>query len=84
MAAQFEIGKTYATRSICDHESWFRIQVVGRTAKTLDVMLCDGSHTRKTCRVFVFDNVEHVRPWGTYSMCPVIGADDAGRGEEAA
>ncbi len=74
---QFEIGKTYATRSIVDADTWVRITVAKRTAKTITTT--EG----KTLRPHVYEDTEQVRPWGSYSMCPIIGADDEGRGEEA-
>lgn len=78
MTLQFEAGKTYATRSICDHETWMRITVKARTEKTITV---DRSGKTKTLRPYVYEGVEQVKPWGTYSMCAIIGADDEGRGQ---
>ena len=31
----FKAGKSYATRSICDHDCWMRVTVLSRTAKTV-------------------------------------------------
>jgi hypothetical protein len=67
---KFEAGKTYATRSICDSNSVFKITVVRRTAKTI------WTECGKTLRVFLYEGIEQVKPLGSYSMCPVIGADD--------
>lgn len=39
--AQFEVGKTYYTRSICNHDCIFSVKVIKRTAKTV-VVLKDG------------------------------------------
>lgn len=66
---QFEVGKTYWTRSICDHESIFRLTVAARTAKTITTE--DG----KRLRVSVYEGREQVKPCGSYSMCPIIRAD---------
>jgi hypothetical protein len=66
----FQPGKTYATRSICDHNSIIRVTVASRTAKTIKTE--DG----KVLRVSVYDGVEQVKPWGSYSMAPIVGADD--------
>ena len=71
----FQPNKTYATRSICDHEMWFRISVVNRTAKTVRVWR-SGERSPRTCRISLYNGVEQVKPWGSYSMCPIIGADD--------
>lgn len=69
MTKTFEAGKTYYTRSICDHDHIIRVTVVGRTAKTIK------TDKGKTFRIFVLDGVERVKPWGSYSMCPIVGAD---------
>ena len=67
---QFEAGKTYSTRSICDHNCIISITVERRTAKT--IRTTEG----KTFRISTYNGIEQVLPWGRYSMCPVIGADD--------
>lgn len=71
--AQFEVGKTYYTRSICNHDCIFSIKVLKRTAKTV-VVLKDGKEKR--CKIGLSYNgkEETITPWGIYSMCPVIGA----------
>lgn len=72
---QFEIGKTYSTRSICDHECVWNFTVVKRTASTITIT--DGKET-KTCRIVKnlseYDGRETVRPLGNYSMCPLLRA----------
>ena len=65
----FETGKTYATRSACDYNCIIRVTVASRTPKTIKT--AEG----KTLRVSVFDGVEQVKPWGSYSMAPIVGAD---------
>jgi hypothetical protein len=70
----FRPGESYATRSICDHDCWFRVTVLSRTAKTVTT-------NRGVSRIVLHQGVEQIKPWGTYSMCPVIGADDEGRGQ---
>lgn len=67
---KFEAGKTYATRSICDSDMVISITVAKRTAKRLTTT--DG----KTLGISEYNGIEQVRPWGRYSMCPVIAADD--------
>ena len=66
----FEPGKTYTTRSICDHDCIIKLNVASRTAKTLTTI--DGEKFRITW----FAGVEQVKPWGAYSMAPIVGADD--------
>lgn len=71
--AQFEVGKTYYTRSICNHDCIFSIKVLKRTAKTV-VVLKDGKEKRCKIGLSYNEKEETITPWGIYSMCPVIGA----------
>lgn len=73
---RFEIGKTYYTRSLCDHDCIYSAKVIARTAKSVRVILDarDGVKLRRvspnydgTCEVFA--------PFGSYSMSPTIRAD---------
>ena len=72
----FEIGKTYSTRSICDHNCIFSYTVIARTAKTITIT--DGRETKK-CRIIKnlseYRKAESIYPLGQYSMCPIISAD---------
>lgn len=68
---KFEIGKKYTTRSICDHNCIFEIEVIGRTEKTIKAMF-DGKV--KTYRPYIFEDAECIKPCGNYSMCPIIRA----------
>ena len=68
--AKFEAGKTYATRSITDHNCVIRVTIVKRTAKT--VTTDNGKRFRVS--VSPYDGVETIKPYGSYSMCPVISA----------
>lgn len=70
---KFEIGKTYTTRSICDHECIYTAKVLKRTAKTVLVKL-SGESEPKRRRVREWRGVECFNPFGTYSMAPVIRA----------
>ena len=67
---QFQPGKTYSTRSICDHDCIISITVESRTAKTIKTT------AGKSLRIASYDGVEMVRPWGRYSMAPIIDATD--------
>lgn len=73
---QFEIGKTYQTRSICDSNCIISITVTGRTASTITV---NESGEIKKLRISKkyseFRNAETVLPWGSYSMAPMISAE---------
>jgi hypothetical protein len=64
----FQIGKTYSTRSACDHNCIISIEVVKRTAKTVT------TKSGKTLRVSEYGGVECVKPWGSYSMAPIVRA----------
>lgn len=68
---KFEAGKTYWTRSVCDHNCIVRVAVAKRTAKTIT------TDEGKTLRIREWNGVEQVKPWGTYSMAPIVGADRA-------
>jgi len=67
--AKFQIGKTYWTRSIVDADFRVCVTVSKRTAKTITT--ANG----KNLRISEWNGVEQVKPWGTYSMCPIVGAD---------
>lgn len=68
-ATAFEPGNTYWTRSICDYDCIVRVPVARRTAKTIT------TDAGKVLRIFIYEGVERVRPWGSYSMCPTVSAD---------
>lgn len=67
---RFEQGKTYQTRSICDHDCIVAVRVVSRTAKTIK------TDEGKTLRIAVWHDgsAEYVKPWGSYSMAPMVKA----------
>lgn len=71
--SKFEAGKTYTTRSICNHDCVIEIRVIKRTAKTI---VADTGEMRgvKRLRITEHDGVETVKPWGSYSMAPTIAA----------
>lgn len=66
----FQTGQTYQTRSICDHDCIISVTIASRTDKT--VKTTDG----KIFRVKVYDGAEYIKPWGSYSMAPMIDAND--------
>lgn len=67
---KFEAGKTYYSRSICNHECIFTIEVVKRTEKTV-TYIYDGRQRRSTIKVD--ENGEYIKP-DNYSMAPVFRA----------
>jgi hypothetical protein len=69
---KFQIGRTYSTRSICDHECIYSFTIKARTAKTVTVDV----HGKTVKRgIQVYDGVEQFKPFGTYSMCAIIRAN---------
>ena len=71
----FEIGNSYKTRSICDHECEWVYTVTKRTTTT--VTLNDGKD-EVTCRINKVlserNGAETVYPMGRYSMAPTLHA----------
>lgn len=45
---QFEVGKEYNVRSICNHDCIWTYKVIKRTAKTVTL---DNGEEIKTCRI---------------------------------
>lgn len=72
---KFQVGKTYSTRSACDHECIFSFTVVGRTEKTVTIDPRSRGAVRRKVRIGS-DGVERCDPHGRYSMSPVLAADD--------
>jgi hypothetical protein len=72
---KFEIGKTYSTRSACDYETVFAWTVIARTAK--QITLEDRWGRQEKRGIYLWNETEHCKPSGTYSMCPVINAEKA-------
>lgn len=70
---KFEAGRTYYTRSICDHNCIFSMTVTSRTAKTIKA---EVGGKAKTLRITTIFGMEEVSPLGRYSMSPIIKADD--------
>lgn len=73
---QFEVGKEYSVRSICNHDCIWTYKVVKRTAKTVTL---DNGEEIKTCRInketSEYCRCESVYPEGRYSMCPILSAE---------
>lgn len=68
---KFEVGKTYATRSICDHDCIFSFTILARTPKQVTVKV-NGNIVKRG--VTVYDNIEEFSPHGKYSMSATIRA----------
>ena len=79
--ATFEAGRTYATRSACDHECIFRYTVTRRTDKSVWIKEAAGNRVNQTAqvtrrRIEVWNGSEMIYPDGKYSMCPIIRAEN--------
>lgn len=78
---KFETGKTYTTRLISNHDSIISFYVIKRTDKTVIVMgdFMDTCAVKRKAphvmRVAIFQDVENFKPWGRYSMCPIVSAE---------
>ena len=68
----FEIGKTYTTRSVCDHNCIFSAKILKRTAKTVTIKT-DGDVVRR--KIEVWNDAETFFPFGKYSMAAIISAN---------
>lgn len=74
---QFEIGKVYECRSICDYDCVWSYTVLARTASTVTLMNHATGKVQKN-RIVGYSKVcgiETVNPLGQYSMCPSLCAD---------
>lgn len=69
---QFQVGSTYQTRSICDHDCIISATIIRRTEKTVVAMV---ENQQKTFRIAVYEGVENFKPFGSYSMAPILSAD---------
>ncbi len=73
---KFEVGKTYSQCHIGDSELFSHFIVLARTAKTVTVQ----SHSKIMRRgLSVYNDVEQFKPFGSYSMCMIVGADKRDR-----
>jgi hypothetical protein len=72
---KLEVGKTYATPSICDSSYMVTATIVSRTAKRVTFQM-KGESKSVTKGIFIYDGKECFYPRGQYSMCPTLRADD--------
>lgn len=72
---KFETGKTYTHGWPGDGDLFTSWTVTKRTAQTITIT--DGRET-KSCRILKdyseMDGSETVKPFGSYSMCPILRA----------
>ena len=76
---KFEVGKRYEMRSVCNHDCVWRFVVISRTDKTIR-LLEERESQPIMCRIkkaiSEHRNCESVMPFGSYSMAPILSADD--------
>lgn len=74
---KFEVGKTYCTEFACDSNLVISAKCVKRTAST--VTMVTKMYGAKTYRIMresaLFFGAEAIRPYGRYSMAPIIDAN---------
>lgn len=76
-SASFKVNKFYYMRSACDYECMWIYKVIARTASTITIQDIRTKETlRRRVYTTIFDNIERVRPLGSYSMCPILAADN--------
>lgn len=73
MVMRFEVGLSYAARSIADYDCIHSFAILACTAKTVTVKV-HGETVRRGIQVM--DGCEQFKPFGTYSMCAIIRADE--------
>ena len=75
---KFEVGKCYYTRSICDYDCVFIYKIIKRTEKNVYLQEEDTSEGTKKRKIYIDERsgIEFCLPDGSYSMCPVIDAND--------
>tara|TARA_R110002020_G_scaffold12409_11_gene45554 strand:+ start:1703 stop:2104 length:402 start_codon:yes stop_codon:yes gene_type:complete len=76
----FEVGKTYMTRSIGDHNCIIKVTVASRTKCFITTTegkrfkVSNDSSTPYNSNTTT--HFETIRPWGSFSMCPFIYSTD--------
>ena len=70
---RFEVGQKLATSSHVDHETIYTSTVLKRNPKSIVITGRNGKPTLR--KIYVFDGVEVIYPFGTYSMAPSFRAE---------
>lgn len=73
----FQVGAVYAHNFICDASLHVAYRVVRRTAKSIWLEGADGTVSRRAVKASWDGSEETCYPDGTYSMCPILGAEKA-------
>ena len=70
----FEVGERYFMRSACNYEAVWVYTVISRTKKFVTLQDEKGRVRRRG--VYVYRNEECANPLGSFSMAPVLAADN--------
>lgn len=80
---KFKVGKVYQMRSVCDHDCVWMYKVISRTECTVVLrQMKDGKPYGDEARMRIKKQMtehrgaESVMPLGTYSMAPILSADN--------
>lgn len=71
----FKTGQRYGTASACDRNCIFKFTINRRTTKS--VWITGESVHNKRRKIDVWNGEETIMPLGSYSMAPILGANDA-------
>jgi len=81
MTTQFKVGQTYSARFITNYDSIAHFTILARTAKSVKVAVRNEIVTR---RLSEYNGCEQFKPFGSYSMCMIVDAEDKDLRELAA
>ena len=80
---KFEVGKIYSMRSACDHDCVWSYIVISRTESTVVLQQVrngepfgDQARFRINKKLTAMRGAESCMPTGTYSMAPILSADN--------
>lgn len=81
---RFIVGKTYYMTSIGDHNCRWECKVLRRTAKTVWLTDPEKPKTGEPIkrRIYIWEGVESVNPFGRYSFSPILRATRNAEGGE--
>ena len=65
--------RKYYYSFVCDASSYVEIEVIKRTAKTVTIKDQFGEVSKR--KIYHMNNVEYIKPCGTYSMNPICTAE---------
>ena len=72
---RFKVSTKYGTSSVCDHNCIFKFTITKRTEKSIWFFERDPKKVTRR-KLDIWEGEETFRPYGTYSMAPVLSATD--------